>query len=290
MVTGICRPGGGDTVAVPEDPVFGSPEKHDSPFIQFAMNQQLTIDLNADLGESYGPWKMGHDEAMLDIVSSANIACGFHAGGPSEMCTTLERCRDKGVAAGAHPGFADLRGFGRRRLPVTDLPALQADLIYQIGAFMGLAKAQGVPCCHIKLHGALSNMTCEDRALADICVQAIRQVAPEIPILAQASTHLEKAADGTGPVIREVFADREYHADGTLVSRHEEGAVINDAGRAAERVLKIIEEQAITARDGSIFNVQPESVCVHGDHPSAVRMAARIRQVLEEQGIAVRAG
>jgi len=247
---------------------------------------QKVIDLNADLGESYGPWNMGNDSAMLDIVSSANIACGFHAGGPEEMLKTIQMCQQKSVASGAHPGFDDLRGFGRRRLPVTDPKALQAQLIYQVGAFMGIASACGATVSHIKIHGALSNMACDDRALADLCVEAFRQVAPNIPVLAQAATPLEAAASN-GPIIREVFADREYNADGTLVSRGTEGAVIHDSKRAAERVLSMIETQSITSVDGQTFTVKPESVCVHGDNPSAVKMAEDIRLTLESAGISI---
>ena len=249
--------------------------------------KQTTIDLNADLGESYGPWNMGNDGAMLDIVSSANIACGFHAGGPVEMAATIRLCLDKGVAPGAHPGFNDLRGFGRRRLPVTDVAELQMELIYQVGAFLGVATAEGAKPSHIKLHGALSNMACEDAALARACVEAFRRVAPTVPVLAQAATHLESASEATGPLIREVFADREYNADGTLVSRNREGAVIHDASRAAERVLMMLEQQSITAMDGTSFSVQPESVCVHGDNPAAVTMAEQIRLTLEGSGISI---
>ena len=254
------------------------------------MNRQSAIDLNADLGESFGAWKMGDDEAMLEIVTSANIACGFHAGGPIEMATTIRLCRDKGVAAGAHPGFDDLRGFGRRRLPVTDIASLRSDLIYQVGAFIGMATALNVTPAHIKLHGALSNMACEDESLSSACVAAFRQVAPDLPIQAQAATALERAAasDG-GPLIREVFADRAYNADGTLVARGTEGAMIHDAEHAADRVLGMIERQSITAIDGSEFAVVPESVCVHGDNPAAVRMASTIRRILEGNGITVRA-
>ena len=254
------------------------------------MNRQSAIDLNADLGESFGAWKMGDDEAMLEIVTSANIACGFHAGGPSEMAATIRLCRNKGVATGAHPGFDDLRGFGRRRLPVTDMASLQSDLIYQVGAFIGMATALNVTPTHIKLHGALSNMACEDEGLSNACVAAFRQVAPDLPILAQAATALELAAasDG-GPLIREVFADRAYNADGTLVARGTKGAMIHDAEHAADRVLGMIERQSITAIDGSEFAVVPESVCVHGDNPAAVKMASTIRRILEGNGITVRA-
>jgi UPF0271 protein len=247
-----------------------------------------SIDLNSDLGESYGPWRMGDDSAMLDIVSSANIACGFHAGGPEEMLKTIRLCLQKSVSIGAHPGFDDLRGFGRRRLPVDDFEALQSQLIYQVGAFMGIARAEGAEVAHIKLHGALSNMACEDRQLADNCVSAFHRVAPSVAILAQAVTPLEQAAQASGsPVIREVFADREYNADGTLVARSLPGAVIHDEKRAADRVLKMIEEQSITALDGKSFKVTPESICVHGDNPAAVKMAAHIRTTLENAGIRI---
>lgn len=249
-----------------------------------------SIDLNSDLGESYGAWNMGNDSAMLDIVSSANIACGFHAGGPEEMVRTIQLCQEKSVAAGAHPGFDDLRGFGRRRLPVADFSALQAQLIYQVGAFLGIANAENAEVSHIKIHGALSNMACEDRNLSDQCVAAFRKVAPQVPILAQAATPLEDAARDSGAnVIREVFADREYNADGTLVSRQTPGSVIHDAERAAERVLRMIEEQSITAMDGKSFAVMPESVCVHGDNPAAVSMAEKIRHALERAGVQIRA-
>ena len=256
------------------------------------MNQSTkpTIDLNSDLGESYGDWSMGNDSAMLDIVSSANIACGFHAGGPEEMAETIQLCLQKSVAAGAHPGFDDLRGFGRRRLPVTDHNALGSQLIYQVGAFLGIARAGKAKVSHIKIHGALSNMACEDRQLSDTCVAAFRKVAPDTPILAQAGTILEAAAEQNGgSVIREVFADREYNADGTLVSRQLPGAVIHDAGYAADRVLKMIETQSITTMDGSSFAVKPESICVHGDNPAAVLMAEKIRLALESAGVEIRA-
>ena len=173
---------------------------------------------------------------------------------------------------------------------MTDLASLQADLIYQVGAFVGMATAIEVTPAHIKLHGALSNMACEDGDIARACVAAFRQVAPEVPVLAQAATELEHAAGGDGgPLIREVFADRAYNADGTLVARGTEGAMIEDAGQAAERVLGMIENQSITAIDGSTFPVTPESVCVHGDNPAAVTMAGTIRRILESNGISVRA-
>lgn len=247
-----------------------------------------SIDLNADLGESFGVWTMGDDSAMLDIVSSANIACGFHAGGPAEIQKTIRLCQQKSVAIGAHPSFDDLKGFGRRRLPV-DMKVLAAQLIYQVGAFLGIARAENATVAHIKIHGALSNMACEDRALADACVDAFRKVAPELALMAQAITPLEEAARAAGmAVIREVFADREYNADATLVARSKAGAVIDDAERAASRVLAMLENQSITAVDGQTFAVKAESVCVHGDHPAAVAMAATIRLTLENAGISIK--
>ena len=252
------------------------------------MNRQSAIDLNADLGESFGAWKMGDDEAMLEIVTSANIACGFHAGGPIEMATTIRLCRDKGVAAGAHPGFDDLRGFGRRRLPVTDIASLRSDLIYQVGAFIGMATALNVTPAHIKLHGALSNMACEDESLSSACVAAFRQVAPDLPILAQAATALERAAasDG-GPLIREVFADRAYNADGTLVARGTEGAMIHDAAEAADRLLAFLESGLMPVIDGDPIPLQAHSICVHGDSPTAVAMAREVRRKLLQSGVSV---
>jgi len=247
-----------------------------------------TIDLNADLGESFGPWPMGDDEALLGIVTSANVACGFHAGDPLVMARTIELCRDRGVGIGAHPGFDDLRGFGRRRIVDPDPKALRAMLIYQIGALQGMARAAGAEVRHVKLHGALSNMASEDAALARRCIAAIREADPSLAIMAMAATPLESEAVAAGaPVVREVFADRAYNDDGTLVARGTPGAMIEDPDIAADRVLRMIEERAVTSIGGLRIAVEPQTVCTHGDSPSAVVMAGRLRERLERAGVRV---
>ena len=246
------------------------------------------IDLNADLGESFGPWRMGQDAEMLDIVTSANVACGFHAGDPVEMQRVVRLCRDKGVGIGAHPGFADLQGFGRRRILDIAAGELAALITYQIGALQAIAGAAGEIVRHVKLHGALSNMCMTDRAMSDVCVQAVRRLSPDLVIMAIAATQIEHAATAIGgPVVREVFADRTYNGDGTLVSRGQAGAVIHDADQAAEHVLRMVSDQAITSINGVRVPVRPETVCVHGDTPGAVRLAAKVRERLEKAGVMV---
>jgi len=249
-----------------------------------------TIDLNADLGESFGPWPMGNDAALLDIVTSANVACGFHAGDPLVMARTVALCRDKGVGIGAHPGFDDLRGFGRRRILDPDPQALRAMLIYQIGAIQGMARAAGTTVRHVKLHGALSNMASEDATLARRCIAAIREADPALVVMAMAATPLETEALAAGaPVAREVFADRAYNDDGTLVTRGTPGAMIEDPDEAADRVLRMIDERALVSINGTRIAVEPQTVCTHGDSPSAVAMAERLRTRLEQAGVRIAA-
>ncbi|MDA1072524.1 MAG: LamB/YcsF family protein [Proteobacteria bacterium] len=249
-----------------------------------------TIDLNADLGESFGPWPMGNDAALLDIVTSANVACGFHAGDPLVMARTVALCRDKGVGIGAHPGFDDLRGFGRRRILDPDPQSLRAMLIYQIGALQGMARAAGASVRHVKLHGALSNMASEDAGLARRCIAAIREADPALVVMAMAATPLETEAVAAGaPVAREVFADRAYNDDGTLVARGTPGAMIEDPDEAADRVLRMIEERALVSLGGRRIAVEPQTVCTHGDSPSAVAMAERLRTRLEQAGVRITA-
>ncbi len=246
------------------------------------------IDLNADLGESFGPYRMGNDEAMLDIVSSANIACGFHAGDPTVMARTVKLCITKGVAIGAHPGFRDIEGFGRRRIHGIPPGELQAMLAYQIGALQGVAAAQGARVGHVKLHGALANMASEDLDLATTCVAAIQSVDPGLVVVAMASTALETAATRLGaPCAREVYADRAYNDDGTLVDRRSAGAIIDDAQEAAARVLSMVKDRQVISRDGVTVAVNPESVCVHGDHPQGVRIASAVRAGLEAAGVRI---
>jgi len=246
------------------------------------------IDLNADLGESFGAWRMGDDEALLDIVTSANIACGFHAGDPMVMSRTVRLCREKGVGIGAHPGFDDLRGFGRRRIHGMAQDEVTALLLYQIGALQAIARGQGLSVRHVKLHGALSNMASEEAHYAEAYVAAARAADPEIIVVAMTTTELEKAVVRAGmPLARELYADRAYNPDGTLVQRGTPGAMIHDPHEAAERVLRMVGDQAIEAIDGSRIAATGDTVCVHGDGPEALRMAETIRGRLEGAGIKV---
>ncbi|WP_026870920.1 LamB/YcsF family protein [Inquilinus limosus] len=245
-----------------------------------------SVDLNCDMGEGFGAWEMGDDAAMLEIVTSANVACGFHAGDPIVMRRTLTLARDRGIGVGAHPGFLDLWGFGRRVIQGETPEDIEAHVVYQIGAIQGMAKAVGHRVTHVKAHGALSNMAMVDDALALAIGRAIKSVDPALAYMVLPGTALERAALELGlPVVREVFADRTYEDDGTLTSRKIAGSVIHDADLAAERVLRMVEEQAVTSRSGRRIPVPVDTVCVHGDTPGAVGIARRIRERLEKAGI-----
>ena len=247
-----------------------------------------SIDLNADLGESFGSLRMRNDAAMLDIVTSANIACGFHAGDSLQMSEVTELALEKGVDIGAHPGFNDRRGFGRRRL--NDLPGeqLTADLIYQIGALQAIAHTKGGKVRQVKLHGALANMVCEDFKLAQLCVSAITSIDKRLSILVMPNTQIEKAAiEADCTIIREIYADRAYNEDATLVSRDEVGAIIDNPQLAADRMIDVMESGLITSINGKRIKVKGDSICVHGDNPHAVKMAHTIRERLEKAGICV---
>ncbi len=250
----------------------------------------MQIDLNADLGESYGPYRMGSDDAMLDIVSSANVACGFHAGDPLVMTNTVALCVAKGVQIGAHPGFADIQGFGRRRILGLEPTELQAMIIYQVGALQGVATAQGARVQHVKLHGALANMASEDLELARTALGAVHDLDPSLMVLAMAGNALETAADEVGlKAIREVYADRAYNDDGTLVSRSLPGAVLDDVRQAADRVLRMVETGTVESINGVAVSLAVDSVCVHGDHPQSIRMAEVVRSTLEKAGVEITA-
>lgn len=247
----------------------------------------MRIDLNSDLGESYGPWRMGDDAAMLDLVTSANIACGGHAGDPATMVETLRLARERGVVAGAHPGFADREGFGRRRLPLTT-DEIEQLVATQIGALMGAAALAGTTVRYVKPHGALSNWAMAERAIAEPIVRAIRAISPDLALLAISGTALEHAGRDAGlPVYSEIFADRGYLANGQLVSRAEAGAMIEDADAAARRLVEFLSSGFMPTVDGGKVALAADSVCVHGDSPGAVAMAARIRAALDEAGVAV---
>ncbi len=249
----------------------------------------LSVDLNADLGEGFGPWKMGNDAELLDIVSSANIACGFHAGDPAIMARTVRLCRDKGVGIGAHPGFDDKIGFGRREIAGTEPALLEAMILYQIGALREIAAAEGAGIGHVKLHGALANMAARDANLARLVALALARLPSPPVLLAIAGTHLEREGRAAGlTVAAEVFADRGYGDDGHLLPRAEEGALLTDPHEAAERMVRMVEEGVIVCRSGKCLPVTIDSICVHGDGPAALAIARAVREALETAGIAVR--
>ena len=245
------------------------------------------VDLNADMGEGFGPWRMGDDAALLDIVSSANVACGFHAGDSNVMHETMRLAVANGVGIGAHPGFADLKGFGRRKLPLPH-NEIANDVAYQLGAAQAVAKRAGGTVRHLKLHGALSNMASVDHALARACYQAALDVDPDIVIMVLAATAMEEvvrelACNWAG----EIFADRAYNDDATLVDRALPDAVLHDAAIAAPRILKMLEAGAIIAESGAHIPCQIDTICLHGDTPGAVAMARGIRQHLTNAGVTI---
>lgn len=245
------------------------------------------INLNADLGESYGAWSMGNDEALLQLVGSANIACGFHAGDPLVMRQTVRRALAAGVSLGAHPAFPDLQGFGRRRLQV-GADELEALLLYQLGALAGVAQAEGGRLAHVKPHGALNNMACEDFALAQTVVRAIRAYDAGLILLAPAHSQLALAGVDAGlRVALEVFADRAYGATGQLVPRHLPGAVLHSAGECVAHALRMLDAGGIVTPDGQVLAGEIHSVCVHGDGAQAVATAVALRAALCDAGYAL---
>ncbi|ATA57286.1 hypothetical protein CKY39_31715 [Variovorax boronicumulans] len=248
----------------------------------------MNIDLNSDLGESLGVWRMGDDAAMLDIVSSANVACGFHAGDPAGILRTLRQAKERGVAVGAHVAYRDLVGFGRRNMDV-DSADLRADVIYQIGALKGLAAAAGTEVRYVKPHGALYNTIAHDERQARDVIAALREIDAGLVLVALAGSPLVGWAEAQGlRVVAEAFADRAYTPQGTLVSRREPGAVLHDASDVAERMLRLAHEGTVTAIDGSVVRIRADSICVHGDSPGAVEMARRVRERLVQAGVTVR--
>jgi len=239
-----------------------------------------SIDLNSDLGEGYGAWTMGDDTAMLDIVSSANVACGFHAGDPATILATVRRAAERGVAVGAHVSYPDRVGFGRRNMDVTS-EELTADVIYQIGALQGLCAAAGTRVSYVKPHGALYNTIASDSRQAAAVIAGIQAVDPSLVLMGLAGAPILVQAREAGlATIAEAFADRAYTPEGTLVSRRQAGAVLEDAEAIARRMLRLATDGVIDAVDGSPLSLEAVSICVHGDSPGAVAMAARIREVL----------
>jgi UPF0271 protein len=245
----------------------------------------MKVDLNSDMGEGFGPWRMGDDAALLDVITSANIACGFHAGDPDVMAETMRLAAKNGVGIGAHPGFADLKGFGRRRLNI-GADELSNMIAYQLGAAEGVAKSVGAKIRHFKLHGALANMCAEDATLAKTCYSAALRVNPEIILMVLAETAQQAVVQELGANwAGEIFADRAYEDDATLVDRSKAGAVLHDADMAAERILNMLREDAIIAESGKRIPAPIDTHCLHGDPPEAVEMARALRTKLSAAGV-----
>lgn len=245
------------------------------------------IDLNSDLGESYGPWRMGNDEEMLSIVTSANVACGGHASDPETMFRTLELARANSVNVGAHPGFNDREGFGRRVIPMSP-DEIGRMCAAQIGALTAIAAQVNVPVTYVKPHGALGNLAARDRDVADAIVRAVRKIDHDLAILAISGTQSEQAARAAGvPVFSEIFADRGYLSSGQLVPRGQDGAMISDATQAAQRLISFLDTGLMPVIDGDPIALAAQSICVHGDGPGAVEMAGEIRARLAAHGVRV---
>ena len=245
----------------------------------------MRIDLNADLGESFGPWVLGDDEAMLAVVTSANVACGFHAGDPTTLRRTVALAADHGVSIGAQVSYRDLVGFGRRFLDVA--PAdLTADVLYQLGALDGLCRAAGTRVRYLKPHGALYNAVVHHPEQAAAVVEAVRMVDPTLALVGLPGSALLRLAEAAGlRTVREAFADRAYTPQGTLVSRREPGATLHDPAAVAARMVRLVTTGVITAADGTDVAVAADSICVHGDGPGAVELAQRVRAALEAAGV-----
>lgn len=247
------------------------------------------IDLNCDMGESYGVYTLGFDQDAMPHVTSINVACGFHASDPVNMMKTVKLAKKYGVAVGAHPSFPDLVGFGRRVMAAS-LEEIKADVTYQIGALWAFCLAEGVKMQHVKVHGALYNVAEKDVAVATAIAEAIKAVDPGLYMLCLANSSMVTGAKNAGvKYVEEAFADRAYTAQGNLVSRKQEGAVIHDVDLVAKRVLAMVKNGAVTAIDGTEVPINAQTICVHGDTPGAVAMIKKIREKLDQDGVTVKA-
>lgn len=248
---------------------------------------EIRVDMNSDLGEGFGAWTMGDDAAVLESVSSANIACGFHAGDPSIMRKTVEMCAKKGVGIGAHVSWPDLIGFGRRNLACSPDEVYDYS-VYQIGALAAFCRAVGTKLRHVKPHGAMYNAAAKDKALAEAIARAVKESCDGAILLGLAGSEFAPAARSVGvPFAAEAFADRAYMADGLLMPRKLPGSVIHDEAAAAARVVRMVTEGKVEAADGTVIDFRPDSICLHGDTKEAVSMAAAVRRALEEKGVKI---
>lgn len=247
----------------------------------------MQIDLNADAGESYGNWKLGQDEELFPLVSSVNVACGFHAGDPLSIRRTLRLAQQTGVAVGAHPGFPDLVGFGRREMAATP-EEVYADVLYQVGALWAFLKVSQMPLHHIKAHGALYNRATQDPGTARAITEAARDFDPQIPLVVLPNTPLEAEARKLGlRTVAEAFPERGYASDGRLAPRGTPGAWIHSPELAARRAVQMVVEGRVEAVDGGWVEVRAQTLCIHGDNPNAVAIARAVREALEAQGIGI---
>ena len=245
----------------------------------------MTVDLNADMGEGFGPWPMGSDAELLDVITSANIACGFHAGDPDVMAATMVRAVKASVGIGAHPGFPDLQGFGRRRMSLKPDEVRQL-VAYQLGAAQAMARLAGGSVRHLKLHGALANMAAEDVSLAKAAYEGALAVDPDIIVMVITATQQQAAVEELGcRWAGEIFADRAYNDDCTLVDRSKPGAVIHDPEVAAKRVVAMVKAGSIIAESGQVIPAAVDTICLHGDGATAVKIAKAVRQALLDEGI-----
>jgi UPF0271 protein len=252
------------------------------------MTANMTIDLNCDLGEGFGAWDMGNDAAMIELATSVNVACGFHAGDADIMRKTATLAKANGVSIGAHPGYHDLHGFGRRPMVGMTASEIENLVAYQIGALQAVATLAGHRVTHVKAHGALSNVACEDDMTARAIASGIKAVDPELIFVVLANSKLVTAGEAAGlPLVHEVFADRAYEDDGNLVSRKKPGAVLHDAPAIAARVVKMVQDGAVVSITGKTIMMRTDTVCIHGDTPGAVGIAREIRQALKQAGITV---
>jgi len=248
----------------------------------------MEVDLNCDMGEGYGRWLLGDDETMLGIVTTANVACGFHAGDPNIMVATARMAKSKGVAVGAHPGFNDLWGFGRRVIRGDTMAEIETMIAYQIGAMQACAALAGHKVTHVKAHGALGNLTNDEADFAMALGRAIKAVDPSLVYMVMPGLPTQQSAESLGlDMAFEVFADRTYDDSGNLTSRKKPGSVLDDADEAASRVLAMVREQAITTVTGKRIPARIDTICVHGDGATAIAMARRVRAALETDGIAI---
>ena len=246
------------------------------------------IDLNSDLGESFGAYKIGRDEDIIPLISSANVACGYHAGDPTVMAKTVSLCKQNGIHLGAHPGFRDLEGFGRRNMSVSPEDAKNM-VVYQIGALDAFCKSAGLKMQHVKPHGALYNMAGKDKALARAICEGIYSYDPSLVLLGLSGSEMLNAAKEIGlPCAAEVFADRAYEDDGSLVARGKAGAMIHDEDEAVERVIGMIKNHTVKTISGKEIEISPDSVCVHGDSEKALLFVKKIRDALISSGVEIK--